>query len=192
MSSQYDVIPEVGSHAPLRIAVNHALDQALTGQHVGLDPKPNIIQQEQKREFIKYAAAHRDLCKLTPALLGNVVTPGAVIPVETDQPGTRIDVEFLRYSGVTLDKSPASGQVNESTFANADIDRDEVADMLMDVLLHGIAPIDAGTDLAEHFVPRAPDLRVQIASQRSEILVESTIAVPRPHTESHRPVKIVA
>jgi hypothetical protein len=34
--------------------------------------------------------------------------------------------------------------------------------MLMDVLLHGIAPIDAGTDLAEHLVPRAPDLRMQI------------------------------
>jgi hypothetical protein len=51
--------------------------------------------------------------------------------------------------------------------------------MLMDVLLHGIAPIDAGTDLAEHFAPRASDLGVQIATQRSEILIEFTIAVAR-------------
>ena len=119
MSSQYDVIPEVGSHSPLRIAVNHALDQALSGQHVGLDPKPNIIQQEQKREFIKYAAAHRDLCKLTPALLGNVLTPGAVIPVETDQPGTRIDVEFLRYPRATPESSPSIRKINQPSFAYA-------------------------------------------------------------------------
>jgi hypothetical protein len=36
--------------------------------------------------------------------------------------------------------------------------------MLVDVLLHGIAPIDTGTDLAEHLVPRAPNLCVQVAA----------------------------
>jgi len=192
MPPQYDVIPEVGGHAPLRNAVNDALDQALPGQDVGLDPKPNIIQQQQKRTLIDDPAAHRDLCEFTPSLLGSVAAPGTVIPVSTDQPGTRIDIEFLRYAGGTRKKSPTRGQVNELAFANADIDCDEVADMLMNVLLHGIAPINAGTDLAERLVPRSPDLRVQIATQRSKVFVEFTMAVARSHTKSHRPFKIVA
>jgi hypothetical protein len=120
------------------------------------------------------------------------VAPGAVIPVETDQPRTRIDVEFLRYPRATPESTPSIRKINQPSFAYADIDRDEVAYMLVNVLLHGIAPIDAGTDLAEHLAPRASNLRVQVAAQRREVLVEFTIAVARSHAESHRPVKIVA
>ncbi len=61
----------------------------------------------------------------------------------------------------------------------------------MDVLLHSVAAIDTGTDLAEHLVPRAPDLRMQVATQRSQVLVEATIAIARSRAEPRRPVKIV-
>src|SRR5450631_2745924 len=61
----------------------------------------------------------------------------------------------------------------------------------MDVLLHGVAPIDTSTDLAEHLVPRAPNLCVQVATQRGQILVEVTITIARTHAVSHRPIKIV-
>jgi hypothetical protein len=36
--------------------------------------------------------------------------------------------------------------------------------MLVDVLLDGIAPIDSGTDLAEHLVPWASNLGAQVAA----------------------------
>ncbi len=51
----------------------------------------------------------------------------------------------------------------------------------MDVLLHGVAPIDAGADLAEHLVPRAPDLCVQVATQRSQVLVARQDSLPKAY-----------
>jgi hypothetical protein len=63
--------------------------------------------------------------------------------------------------------------------------------MLVDVLLHGIAPIDTGTDLAEHLVPRAPNLGVQVAAQRRQVFIEAAIAVPSTRAESLRPIQIL-
>jgi hypothetical protein len=90
----------------MRRAVNDALDETLPGQHVGLDTKPNIIQQEQKRALIYDTAAHGDLREFPPAMLGNSATPGAVIPVETDQSGTRIDVQLID-AAMTPGESPS-------------------------------------------------------------------------------------
>jgi hypothetical protein len=113
VSPQHDVIPEIGRHFPMRLAVNDALDEALPWQLVGLDAKPNVIQQEQKRTPIHHAAAHRDLREFPLATLGNTVAPGAVISVETDQPGTRIDVQFLRYPRATPESSPSIRKINQ-------------------------------------------------------------------------------
>jgi hypothetical protein len=44
----------------------------------------------------------------------------------------------LRYSRVAPEKSPTSRKINQSALADVNICRDEVADVLMDVLLHGI------------------------------------------------------
>jgi hypothetical protein len=76
------------------------------------------------------------------------MAPRTATLVETDQPRTRIDVQLLGYSGATT-KSPARRKINQSALANVYVYGDEVADVLMDVLLHGVAPIDAGTDFAE-------------------------------------------
>ena len=89
-------------------------------------------------------------------------------------------------------KSSVTRKIDQSSLANLDVYRDEIADVLVDVLLHSVAPIDAGADLAEHLVPGAPELRAQIASQRRQILVEAAISIARAHAEPHRSVKIVA
>jgi hypothetical protein len=150
----------------------------------------NTSQQQTERAFIHHATAECNLGLFTLATLGNTTAPRTVILVETDQPRTRIDIQLLRYSGVHAEKAPPSCKVDQSALANINIYRDEVADVLMDVLLHGIAPIDTGTDLAEHLVPRAPNLREQVATQRSQVLVEASMAIARAHTESHLPIKI--
>src|SRR5450432_76521 len=91
----------------------------------------------------------------------------------------RCSALIRRRTKVAPKKSPASRQINQSALAIVDIDSDEVADALMDVLLHGVAPIDTGTNLAEHLVPRAPNLCMQIATQRRQILIEVTITIAR-------------
>lgn len=77
-------------------------------------------------------------------------------------------------------------KIDHSSLANPAIYRDEIADVLVDVLLHGVAPIDAGADLAEHLVPGAPQLRAQIASQRRQILVEAQAGIEVPASELRR------
>src|SRR5271165_4054846 len=86
---------------------------------------------------------------------------------------------------------PVRRKIYQSAIANINIYRDEVADVLMDVLLHGVAPIDTSTDLAEYLVPRAPDLCAQEATQRGQVLVEGTITIARTLTESHRPIDVI-
>jgi hypothetical protein len=76
--------------------------------------------------------------------------------------------------------------------ANPDIYRDEVTDMLVDVLLHGIAPINVGANLAEHLVPRAPNLGMQKAPEWSQVFIELAIAVPGTRAELHRPFQVIA
>jgi hypothetical protein len=168
VSPQHNVITRFGRRAPVRLAVGDTFNEALLWQQVNLDAKQNVIQQQETRALIHNSAAHCDLRVISPAALGNFVAPRAIIPVETDQPRTWIDIQLLRYIGVAPKKSPTKRKVNQPPFANLDIDCDEVTNVLMDVLLHGIAPIDAGTDLAENLVPRAPDLRVQVATQWSQ------------------------
>jgi hypothetical protein len=191
VSPQHGVIARFRRRAPVRLAADCTRNDALLRQHVNLDAKPNIVQQQQKRALIQYAAAHCDLGELTLATLGKFVAPGAVIAVETDQPRTRIDIQFLRYSGAKPKNSPTRREVHQLPFANVDIDCYEVADVLMDMLLHSVATIDTGTDLAEHLIPGAPDLRIQIAAQRSQVLVEATIAIARSHAEACGSIEIV-
>src|SRR5271168_1950361 len=73
--------------------------------------------------------------------------------IETNEPRTRIDVEFLR-DAVSSQKPPATGKIDQSAIAHTDLYRNEIADVLMNVLLNSIAPVDSGAYFAEYFVPR--------------------------------------
>jgi hypothetical protein len=83
-------------------------------------------------------------------------------------------------------------KVNQLTITNADIYRDEVTDVLADVLLHRIAPINVRANLAKDFVPRTPNLGAQVATQWRQVFVEATIAIARTRAQSHRTIKVVA
>ena len=183
-------MPRLRDHVPVGFAVDDTLNETLPWQDVNLDAKPDIIQQQKERAFVDDTTARCDLGLLTPAMLGSTVAPRTVILVCPDEPRTRIDIQLLRYPGVPPEKFPPSCKVNQPAVANANVYRDEVADVLMDVLLHGVATVYAGADIAEHLVPRAPNLCMQVATQRSQVLVEAPMAVARAHTESHRPIKI--
>src|SRR5262249_35007352 len=52
------------------------------------------------------------------------------------------------------------------------LDRDEVGEMIAEVLLHGAPDAKPVGDLRIDLVPRPPDLPLDIAAQRREILVE--------------------
>jgi hypothetical protein len=147
---QYDVIPRFRDHTLVGPAIDDIFSEALLRQQIDLDAKPNIIQQQEKSALIHHATACCDLDLLAPMPLGSTMAPRTVTLVRPDQPRTRIDVQFLRYPTVPTAKSS--------------IDRNEIANMLVDVLLDGIAPIDSGTDLAEHLVPWASNLGAQVAA----------------------------
>src|SRR5450631_3320668 len=111
VSAQHNVIPRFGRRAPVRLAVDDTFNKALLWQQVKLDAKPNVIQQQENRALIHNSAAHCDLRVISPAALGNFVAPGAIIPVETDQPRTGIDIQLLRYIGVAPKKAPTRRKV---------------------------------------------------------------------------------
>src|SRR5882672_8586125 len=143
----------------MQLAVDDLINEPLLGQHINLDAEPDFIQQKKISALIHFAAAGRDLGLLTPAVLGDTTTP--VVLVRPNQSRARVNIETLRYSGASAAKPPTSCKIDQLTFTNINVYRNEVADMLMNVLLHGIAPIDTDTDFAEHLVPRAPYLCVQ-------------------------------
>jgi hypothetical protein len=78
------------------------------------------------------------------------------------------------------------------TIAKTDVDSDKVANVLMDMLLYGVAPINVGTDFAKDLVPRTSNLSEQISTQRSQILVEATIAVTRTRSESCGTIEVIS
>src|SRR5882757_3117610 len=55
---------------------------------------------------------------------------------------------------------------------NTDLYRDEIADVLMNVLLNSIASVDSGAYLAEYFVPGTAELHARSPGQ---------VRVPRSH-----------
>ncbi len=54
----------------------------------------------------------------------------------------------------------------------ARLDRNEVADVIANVLLHGVARAQMHRDFGIDLVPRAADLTLEIAPQRRQVLVE--------------------
>jgi len=77
-------------------------------------------------------------------------------------------------------------------FANADVNSDKVANVLVDVLLHRVAAIDVGADFAKDLLPRMPNLSAQISTQRTQILVEASIAVARTRPESRGTIEVIS
>src|SRR5262249_4002929 len=73
-----------------------------------------------------------------------------------------------------------------------DLDRNEIVNVLVNVLLHGVPPVDPSADLRVDLVPRATDLRPEIATKRLQILIQIEEAVARTHAETHGSVQIVA
>src|SRR5262245_13196083 len=53
-----------------------------------------------------------------------------------------------------------------------DLPLDVVVDVVADVVLDRRVAVDVGADLGEDLVPGAADLRVEIAAERAEVLVE--------------------
>jgi hypothetical protein len=176
----------------MELAVDNPVNAPLLGQHINLDAEPDFVQQKKISALIYLAAAGRNLGLLTPAVLNDTMTPRTMVLVRPNQSRARVNIETLRYSGAAVAKSPTSYKIDQLTSTNINVYRYEVADVLMNVLLHGIAPIDTGTDFAEHLVPRTPYLCMQVPTQWGQVLVEATIAIARAHAESHRPVKILA
>ncbi|MGA8093047.1 MAG: hypothetical protein WB823_02165 [Steroidobacteraceae bacterium] len=76
--------------------------------------------------------------------------------------------------------------------SNFDLGGYELAKMLVDVPLHGVASIDPRADLPEHLVPGPSDLGMQVASQRRQIFIQLAMAIPDAHAEVRWPVETVA
>ena len=144
----------------MQLAVDDPINEPLRGQHINLDAEPDFIQQKKISALIYFAAAARDLGLLTPAVLSDTMTPSTIVLVRSNQSRARVNVETLIYSGASAAETPTSSKIDLLTSTNLNVYRYEVADVLMNVLLHGIAPIDTGTDFAEYLVPRAPYLCV--------------------------------
>lgn len=149
----------------MRLAVDDPINEPLLGQHINLDAEPDFIQQKKISALIHFATAGRDFGLLTPAVLGDTMTPRTIILVQPNQSHARVNIKTLIYSAPAAVKSPTSYKIDQLTSANINVYRYEVADVLMNVMLHGIASIDTGTDFAEHLVPGAPYLCVQVSTQ---------------------------
>ena len=99
---------------------------------------------------------------------GNLTTTDA-----THEPGARADIETRPPATIEAHlASPATLETQHAIFILPHAHGEIVVQMLKNMLLHGAAGIDAGTDLSMDEIPRAPDLRWQVAAQRSEILAE--------------------
>jgi len=99
-----------------------------------------------------------------------------------------IDVQFVAGNKRSRPELPAFDQPSVS---DLDLRNDELINVLMDVLLYRIAPINPRADLTKHFVPGSSDLGAQVAPQRREILVEFPIAIPYAHPQMRRPIQPV-
>ena len=122
----------------IRFAVNDPFDQPLLWQDIHHDSKPHIIQQQKQRALIYVAAATRNLDLLTLTAFRDDVAPRTAVLIRTDKPRAWIDIEFLRYPGVGRQKSPTSGKIDEPAVANFNINRDEITDVLVNVLADGV------------------------------------------------------
>ena len=71
-------------------------------------------------------------------------------------------------------------------------DSDKVANVLVDMLLHGVAPINVGADFAKDLIPRTSNLSAQISTQRSQILVGATIVVTRTCSELCGTIEVIS
>src|SRR5580700_458387 len=61
VAPQHHVIPRFRNHMLARLAVDDIFNEPFLWQHINLDAKPNIIQQQDKRALIHYATARFDL-----------------------------------------------------------------------------------------------------------------------------------
>ena len=104
--------------------------------------------------------------------LGNL--SGGLTPTDaTDEPGARADIETRPPATIeTHLTSPTTLIMQHAIVILAHAHGEIIVQMLKNVVLHGAAGIDAGTDLGMDEIPRAPDLRRQVAAQRSEVLAE--------------------
>ncbi len=149
----------------MQLAVDEPIHEPPLGQHINLDAEPDFIQQEKISALIYFATTGCDLGLFTPAVLRDTMTPGTIVLVRPNQSRARVHIETLIYYGAAAAKSPTCFKIDQLTSTNINVYRYKVADVLMNVLLYGVAPIDAGTDFTEHFVPGAPCLCVQVATQ---------------------------
>ena len=99
---------------------------------------------------------------------------GSLTPTDpTDEPGARADIETRPPATIEAHlMSPATLETQHAILILAHAHGEVVVQMLKNMVLHGAAGIDAGTDLRMDEIPRTPDLRRQVAAERSEVLTE--------------------
>ena len=103
-----------------------------------------------------------NLCLL--ALSTRIARPTPFIRalVLPDETAIGVNIEFL----MNRPTSPAGRfcEVDESSISPRHVDGNEVTQVLVNVLLHGVSSIDAFADFAEHLPPRTADLSLKIPS----------------------------
>jgi hypothetical protein len=106
-----------------------------------------------------------------------------------NEPCSRVDVQLTGRCEAIQSEFPVFDQLAVSNF---DLGGYEVAKMLVDVPLHGVASIDPRADLPENLVPGPSDLGMKVAPQRRQVFIQLAIAMPDAHAEVRWPVETVA
>jgi hypothetical protein len=103
--------------------------------------------------------------------------------VTPNESGPGVNIEFLS-DAVVVPAEVRLPQVDQRIPANLHLNGYEVMQVLVDVLLYGVAPIEVGSDLAIYLAPRASYLGTQISSERAQVLIQRAITIS--HTDSQK------